>query len=106
LRLTFDDQNKIVTIETPQGNRLTLSEQDGKVEIADQNDNTIIMDQSGIKLSSSGDIVLEASGQIKVSAQQTLELEGTRSAKVKSGMGAELSLGGTADLSAPMVNIN
>jgi Rhs element Vgr protein len=106
LRLTFDDDQKVIVLETPEGNRITLSEQDGKVEIADQNDNKIIMDESGIRLSSATDIVLEAQGTLKGTAQQAVEIEGSQSAKLKSGMGSELALGGTADLSGPMVNIN
>jgi Rhs element Vgr protein len=106
LRVTFDDENKVIVIETPAGNSLTLSEADTKLEIADQNDNKITLDADGIKLSSAKDIVLEATGDVKVNATGKLEAEGTQSAKIASGSGCELSLSGTADLSGPMVNIN
>lgn len=106
MRLTFDDENKVVVINTPEGNSITLSESDTKVEIADQNDNKITLDADGIKLESAGDIVFEASGDVKLNASGKLEAEGAQSAKLASGAGSELTLGGTADLSGPVVNIN
>ncbi len=106
LRVSFDDDKKVVLIDTPSGNSLTLSEDETKVEIADQNGNKLTLDADGIKLSSAKDLVFEATGDVKLNASGKLEAEGTKSAKLASGAGSQLSLGGSADLSGPVVNIN
>ena len=62
LKLTFDDDKKVVTLETPGGNKLTLDEDAKKVSLADQNGSSITLDDEGITLTSAKDIILKASG--------------------------------------------
>jgi len=63
MRLTFDDEKKIVVLETPAGNRLTLSEDAKAVTIEDQNGNSIRLEQGGITIESSKDLKLKAPGR-------------------------------------------
>jgi Rhs element Vgr protein len=74
LKVQFDDEKKIITIETPGGNKITLSDDAKGIEIADQNSNSIKMSSSGIALSSAKDITLDAKGNITISATGKLSL--------------------------------
>lgn len=121
LKLQFDDENKIITIQTPGGNSITLSDKDKSIEIADQNSNSIKMTSSGIALSSAKDITISAQGSITVSAtsklslsaNQDLEASGmnvTCSAQMgftaKGNATAELSASGQTTVKGGMVMIN
>ncbi|WP_374454965.1 type VI secretion system tip protein VgrG [Nocardioides sp.] len=92
LKLTFDDDGKVASLETPEGNRLSLSETDKAVTIEDQNGSSITLDAHGITLESSKDIVLKSSGDITLegganvtaSAQARFTAEGQGGVKVSS----------------------
>lgn len=105
MKIHFNDEKKILTIETPAGNKVMLNEDAGEILMEDQNSNKITMDSSGISLESSGDIVLKASGDIKVdginiqnSAQAEFKAEGSA--------GIEVSSSGIATLKGSLVKIN
>ena len=70
LKLTFDDDKKIVGIETPAGNKITLSEDAKGIELEDQNGNKITLDDSGITIESAKDLTLKASGDVKLSGNE------------------------------------
>ncbi|NEO22449.1 MAG: type VI secretion system tip protein VgrG [Moorea sp. SIO1F2] len=59
LKLIFDDENKLIEISTSKGNTFKLSEQDKGIKLEDENGNTITMDNQGIKIKSSKDLVME-----------------------------------------------
>ena len=50
MELTFDDEQKIIFLATPSGNKITLSEADSGIVIQDQNGNKITLNSSGIKI--------------------------------------------------------
>lgn len=74
LKLTFDDEKKKLQLETPAGNSITISDEAKSIEITDQHTNSIKLDQNGISLKSSNDIVLDAKGKITLNAIQNIEL--------------------------------
>lgn len=74
LKIKFDDDKKILSLETPAGNNITISDDAKSIEITDQHKNSIKMDQSGISLKSSKDLVLDAKGKITIDAKQNIEL--------------------------------
>jgi Rhs element Vgr protein len=89
LKLTFDDEKKIIVIETPGGNKMTLSEEDKGIVIKDQNDNKITLNDSGIKIESAKELILKAVKDVKIEgmnieikAQTTFKASGTGSAEV------------------------
>jgi Rhs element Vgr protein len=105
MKLVFDDEKKIVTIETPGGNKVIISEDEKKIHLEDQNGNKLTMDSNGVKIESIKDIVLKAATGLKAEAVN-VDLKGSGGAKVAGSGGTELSLSGTANLKGPMVNIN
>lgn len=91
LKLTFDDEKKIIGMETPAGNKLILSEDAKGITLEDQNGNKITLDDSGIKIESRKDLILKASKDVKLSgtntefsAQSAFKASGTSSAEVSS----------------------
>jgi Rhs element Vgr protein len=82
MRLFFNDDKKIVLLETPGGNRLTLSEEDQGIKLEDQNGNKIELTPQGITIESAAALELKATGELKASGQ-TAELSSSSSTSVK-----------------------
>lgn len=92
LKLEFDDEKKIITIETPGGNSMILDDDAGGITLQDQNGNKIIMDSNGISIESASALNVKANqdGTIEAlnltaSAQVALKVEGSASAEISSG---------------------
>ncbi|MBN1929440.1 MAG: type VI secretion system tip protein VgrG [Chlorobiaceae bacterium] len=112
LMLTFDDDKKIIHLETPGGNKLSLSEDDNGILVEDMNGNKITLDDKGITIESASDIVLKAAGDLKaegvnieLAAQSGFKAEGAATAEL-SGASTELKGSATAKVSGGMVQIN
>ncbi|MBF6648881.1 type VI secretion system tip protein VgrG [Methylobacter sp. BlB1] len=112
MKLTFDDEKKVITLETPGGNKILLSEEDKGIRFEDQNGNKITLDDNGIVIESSKDLILKASQDIKqegmnmeLKAQTALKATGTSSAEVS---GASTSIKGSATtvIQGGLVQIN
>lgn len=108
MKTMFDDENKVMKMETPAGNFIELSEKDKAITIQDQHGNMIKMESAGITIKSAKDIKMEAAGafslkagtDIKIEgatisgkASTTLELNGQAKAKVASSAMLELQGG-------------
>ena len=83
MRLYFNDDKKIALIETPAGNRLTLSEQDKGVKLEDQNGNSIALTPDGIKIESRKAVELKAGTELKLTGQAGAELSSSSACKVQ-----------------------
>ncbi|MFK7970954.1 MAG: type VI secretion system tip protein VgrG [Bacteroidia bacterium] len=121
LKLTFDEERKAIMIETPGGNKVTLSDKDSSIALQDSNKNTITMDKSGVSIDSVKDINLKAKGNIKFSADAKITVDAKadvdvsglnikNSAKVafkaEGQAQAELSAAGQTTVKGAMVMIN
>lgn len=104
LRLEFDDEDKLMRLQTPGGNKLTISDKDERIELEDQHGNKLTLDAAGIALQSAKDLKLKAQSNVEVEAVQ-IELEGSAGTKL-TGAGAELGLQSVANLKGTIVNIN
>jgi Rhs element Vgr protein len=100
MKFNFDDEKKIITFETPAGNKILLSEDDKGILLSDQNGNKVTMNDSGISVESSKDLVLKASKDVKiegvninVKAQASFKAEGSASSEVS---GASTTIKGSA----------
>lgn len=112
LKLTFDDEKKIIGIETPAGNKIALSEDAKGITLQDQNGNKITLDDSGIKIESAKDMIIKASNDVKLSgintefsAQSGFKASGTSTAELS---GAQTKVDGSAMtvIKGGMVQIN
>jgi len=106
LKLSFDDEKKIITITTPAGNTLCLNDDAKYIDIKDQNDNEIKLSSSGISISSYNDVTingrnikLTATGNISLSAQGDVTAKGLNVALTANigfaGKGATAEVSGT-----------
>jgi len=112
LKLVFDDEKKTITLETPGGNKMKFSEEDKGIVLEDQNGNKITLDDSGIKIESSKDLVLKAAKDIKIEgmntelkAQSAFKASGSGSAEI-SGASTTIKGSATAVIQGGIVQIN
>ena len=112
MKMTFDDEKKIIAFETPGGNKLTLSEEDKGIMIEDQNGNKITLNDQGISIESAKEITIKATKDLKaegmnleLKAQTAFKAEGSGSAELA---GANVSVKGSAAtvIKGGVVNIN
>lgn len=101
MRIEFEEEKKIITIQTPGKNMVTLSDENKGIQLVDQNSNKIIMNDSGIIIESAKDltlkaqtnIIIDAGAKLDMKAKSDLQLKGMN---VKVGADMELSLKGNA----------
>ena len=84
--LEFDDENKVLTITTPEKNTVILSDKDKQISIEDQNNNSIVMSNSGIVMKSEKDISIEASQSLTLKGDQGVTIESSTGDVSTSGM--------------------
>jgi Rhs element Vgr protein len=80
IALLFDDDKKVVRLQTPGGNRLTLTDADGGIMLEDRNGNKLTMNRDGIVLTSTKALGLKAKTDLK---GEGLNTEFTSSASFK-----------------------
>lgn len=68
--LQFDDEDKILTIQTPDNNKIILSDKDKQLSFEDDNGNSITMSIDGITIKSSKDINIEANQNVNIKGPQ------------------------------------
>ena len=112
MKFNFDDEKKIITLETPAGNKMMLSEDAKGISFVDQNGNKITMDDSGITIESVKDVIIKAAGDVKidgininVKASAAFKAEGTATTEV-SGANTTIKGSAAAIIQGGMVQIN
>ena len=105
MRLLFNDDKVSVGVETPEGQTITLSDEEGTIVLKDQHGNSITMDSEGI--------TIESAAKLQIKAAQDLNLEGTNTGfkassqfKAEGSSGAEFTSGGTVVVRGSVVQIN
>ena len=105
MKWMFDDEKKIITMETPAGNKVVISEEDKGITLIDQNGNKIVMNDQGIQIESIKDFKLKASNDVKVEGSNA-EVKASTQMKMKGEASAEFSSGGNTNPKGAIVNIN
>lgn len=106
LKLYFNDDTKVIRIETPGGNVLTLSDEDQGITVVDQNGNKLELTPDGINLQSDKAISIKAGTELKLEAGTSLEGSAGSDLKLEGSAGAELSSSATTKVSGSAVQIN
>lgn len=122
IKIEYDDENKVLTLETPEGNSVVLSDNDKSIVLSDQNSNSVKMESGGITLDSPKDITISSSGKISLSAATGIsaksdsgdvELNGLNvnataqvGFKANGSATAEISASGQTTVKGAMVMIN
>ncbi|VAX31034.1 VgrG protein [hydrothermal vent metagenome] len=121
IKVEFDDENKVLTLLTPAGNTIVISDKDKSILLQDETGNKVELSASGIVLDSpkdisitaTGKITLEATGEIGITSKADVSIAGlniTAEANVgftgKGSATAELSASGQTTVKGAMVMIN
>jgi Rhs element Vgr protein len=119
--IKFDDEDKILTIETPDKNSFILDDKNKTISVTDMNKNTLTMDDSGMSLNSPKDIKLTAKGNIEISGDggvdiksngdigikgMNVQAEANTGFTAKGNASAEVSASGQTTIKGAMVMIN
>lgn len=96
LTIQFDDEKKIILMQTPGGNKISLDDDAKKISLEDQHGNQISMDEDGISLKSAKDIQLTAEGKINIQANTGISISSD----------TELSLSAESNLSASGLEVS
>ncbi|NOT50457.1 MAG: type VI secretion system tip protein VgrG [Chitinophagaceae bacterium] len=105
MKMIFNDDKKTINIETPAGNKFSITEEDKAIKMEDQHGNKFTMDKDGIKLESIKDIILKATNDLKMEGVNG-EMKASANFKAEGGAKAELSSGGSTTVKGSMVQIN
>ena len=78
LFVQFDDENIVLTVNTPDQNMMIFSDKDKQITIQDENNNSIVMSASGITIKSEKDINIQSDQKVNITGSQgiTLQAEG------------------------------
>ncbi|MUG97762.1 type VI secretion system tip protein VgrG [Scytonema sp. UIC 10036] len=113
MQISFDDEKKIITLQTPGGNKIAISDEDKGINLTDQNGNTFVMSDRGMTVKSSKDISIEATGKLTLKANSDINIQGLNVSITANGQfkaqgtaGAEVSSSATAILKGSLVLIN
>lgn len=97
LEITFDDKDKILQIQTPAKQLITLDDKTGTVTVKDKNKNSLVMSSSGITLESASNLTLKAKANVTIDAGANLSAK----AKAKASMeGAQVEHKATGQFTA------
>ncbi len=105
LSVLFDDEQKVLTLATPGGNRLKLTDADGGIVLEDQNGNTLTLDAAGITLESAAAVAVKATTDLKLEGVNA-ELKASAALKAQASASAEVSSSGTTTIKGALVQIN
>jgi uncharacterized protein involved in type VI secretion and phage assembly len=105
ITIEFDDQKKALTIKTPGGNQIVLTDEEQAINIADQNGNKINLNAEGISMQSPANIEIKADAEVTISgtAGVTISTEAEASISGEAGVsisGLEVSISGETEFSA------
>lgn len=104
LKMFFNDGDRSVNIETPSGKKITLSENAGTIEVADENGNSLRMEASGVTLKSGNDLIIEARGNLSLKANSVSASGNTDLALEAVSVSVKGS--GTTEINGAIVKIN
>jgi phage protein D len=74
VKLEFDDTKKALTLGTPGGNSIVLSDDEKGITIKDQNGNKIITSSDGIELKSVKDVKISGGAKVTISGATGLDI--------------------------------
>lgn len=104
MKMIFNDDEKSYKLETPGGKKITMSDNDGVVQVEDENGNKIKMESSGVTVESATALKLKAGTDITLQAVN-IKLSPSSQFAV-SASGCEMKAGnGSAEIKGPMVKV-
>ncbi len=105
MKMVFDDDEKSITMETPQGNKFVLDDNAGSITLEDQYGNKIEMGSSGISIESYLELNLKATTDIKLEGVN-ISISPSASLALKASGGVEMNSSGSVVIKGSIVQIN
>ncbi|WP_462219722.1 type VI secretion system tip protein VgrG [Ferruginibacter sp.] len=105
LKLTFDDDKKIITLQTPAENIIIINDDEGSIVLQDQNNNKITMNSDGITVESTKDLILKAANNVSIKGVK-IEAEATSEFSAKGNTKAAMQSSGQTEIKGGTVMIN
>lgn len=105
LVMLFDDEKKEVSIQTPGGNKIIISDDKKGIALEDQNGNKVELNNSGIKITSQTAIEITATTDLKLSAAN-ISLAGNAGLSMSGGGSTKVESSGILELKGSLVKIN
>lgn len=106
LSLRFDDELKAVSLSSPSGNVIQVSEDESGILLKDENGNQYTMNDKGITIESAGDLVISATGNIEIKANQNLDLSAGQQLSAEGSAGTTLESSAITTVKGSLVQIN
>lgn len=106
LVLSFNDEKKVLQLETPAGNILALDEDKQTVSLTDQHGNKIELSQDGIRIESIKAIELKAATECKFESGTGFSAKGGTELKLEGAVSAELSSAATTTIKGGILQLN
>lgn len=106
MRILFNDDKIVTTVDTPAGNVIVLDDDKGEIQVTDQNGNKIVLSSSGITIESAKDITMKAQGAIKMESQTNLEIKAGAQFKAEGTAGLEVNSSAVTVIKGSLVQIN
>jgi Rhs element Vgr protein len=106
MKVYFNDDKKVIQLETPAGNKVSLSEDEEALKLADQNGNKIELTSDGITIQSAKALQLKAGTSMSAQSGTDFGIKGGTSLKLEGASSAELSSGATTSVKGSLVQIN
>lgn len=106
MKLYFNDDTRVLRLETPAGNRVTLTEADKAITIVDQNGNTLEMTSDGIALTSSAAITIKAATELTLESGSGFAVKCGSTLTLEGSAGAELTSSASTTIRGGVVRIN
>lgn len=105
MKIEFDEDKKNISVSTPGGNSIVLSDDGKSIILKDQNQNSITLGTGGIVLDSAKDIKISAKGNIAIKGLN-VDTSASGNFKVTAKAAAELSAGGQTTIKGAIVTVN
>ena len=105
LKFIFNDDKKSVVLETPAGKKITVDEDQGVIQLEDENSNMVTLNSDGISMETNGKISLKATGDVEIEGMN-VTVTANAQFKAEGSAGAEVSTSAVAVLKGSMVQIN
>lgn len=105
MKLIFDDDKISFRVQTPNGNIFSISDEEGSINLEDENGNKITMNDKGIHIESGSDLNFKATGDIVLEGANITNTA-TGNYKSEGNAGVELSSSANAVIKGALVQIN
>lgn len=105
MKFIFDDDKKSVILETPAGKKITVDEDEGIIQLEDENSNIVTLNADGINIESGADLTIKATGDIMIEGTN-VEIAANAEFKAEGSAGTKISSSAITTIEGSLVKIN